>query len=93
MGFQKNYRKKLLEFNDIDPAECTSFCATQAADSVEINEAESDAELRERFNWSSVQGYSTWCNWTCVLIINTGDNKEPGIYVDIVSGEPFIFHL
>ncbi|MCC3144005.1 peptide-methionine (R)-S-oxide reductase MsrB [Halanaerobium sp. Z-7514] len=87
LGLSEELQEKLLEFNDIDPAECTSFCATQAADSVEINEAESDAELRERL--TDLQYKVTQLDATEPAFNNKyWDNKEPGIYVDIVSGEP-----
>ncbi|ADQ14588.1 peptide-methionine (R)-S-oxide reductase MsrB [Halanaerobium hydrogeniformans] len=87
LGLSEQLQEELLELNDIDPAECTSFCATQAADSVEINEAESDAELRERL--TDLQYKVTQLDATEPAFNNKyWDNKEPGIYVDIVSGEP-----
>ena len=87
LGLSETLQRELLELNNIDPAECTSFCATQAADSVEINEAESDADLRERL--TDLQYKVTQLDATEPAFNNKyWDNKEPGIYVDIVSGEP-----
>nr|WP_274377482.1 peptide-methionine (R)-S-oxide reductase MsrB [Halanaerobium hydrogeniformans] len=52
-----------------------------------MNEAESDAELRERL--TDLQYKVTQLDATEPAFNNKyWDNKEPGIYVDIVSGEP-----
>ncbi|PTX17437.1 peptide methionine sulfoxide reductase msrA/msrB [Halanaerobium congolense] len=80
-------QEELLRLNGIDPAECTTFCKTEDADSVVINEEESDAELRARL--TDLQYKVTQLDATEPAFNNKyWDNKEPGIYVDVVSGEP-----
>jgi peptide methionine sulfoxide reductase msrA/msrB len=80
-------QEELLRLNGIDPEECTTFCKTEDADSVVINEEESDAELRARL--TDLQYKVTQLDATEPAFNNKyWDNKEPGIYVDVVSGEP-----
>ncbi|MFP4199421.1 MAG: peptide-methionine (R)-S-oxide reductase MsrB, partial [Halanaerobium sp.] len=87
LGLTTELQERLLEKNSIDPAECTTFCKTEDADSVVINEEESDQELRERL--TDLQYKVTQLDATEPAFDNKyWDNKEPGIYVDIVSGEP-----
>jgi peptide methionine sulfoxide reductase msrA/msrB len=87
LGLPKELQERLLEKNSIDPAECETFCKTVDADSVVINEEESDQELRERL--TDLQYKVTQLDATEPAFNNKyWDNKEPGIYVDIVSGEP-----
>ena len=86
LGLTEKLQEKLLELNNIDPAECETFCKTVDADSIEINEEESDAELRSRL--TDLQYKVTQLDATEPAFNNKyWDNQEPGIYVDIVSGE------
>ncbi|MFN2340785.1 MAG: peptide-methionine (R)-S-oxide reductase MsrB [Halanaerobium sp.] len=87
LGLPKELQERLLEKNSIDPAECETFCKTEDADSVVINEEESDQELRARL--TDLQYKVTQLDATEPAFNNKyWDNKEPGIYVDVVSGEP-----
>lgn len=87
LGLTEKLQKRLLEKNDIDPAECKTLCETEAAAEISINEAESDSELREKL--TDLQYKVTQLNGTEPAFKNKyWDNKKPGIYVDIVSGEP-----
>jgi peptide methionine sulfoxide reductase msrA/msrB len=87
LGLSTELQERLLEKNSIDPAECVTFCKTEDADSVQINEEESDQELRERL--TDLQYKVTQLDATEPAFNNQyWDNKEPGIYVDVVSGEP-----
>ena len=87
LGLSTELQERLLERNSIDPAECVTFCKTEDADSVVINEEESDQELRERL--TDLQYKVTQLDATEPAFNNKyWDNKEPGIYVDVVSGEP-----
>ncbi len=87
LGLTTELQERLLEKNSIDPAECETFCKTEDADSVVINEAESDQELRARL--TDLQYKVTQLDATEPAFNNKyWDNKEPGIYVDVVSGEP-----
>ena len=87
LGLTEKLQQKLLELNNIDPEECTTFCKTEDAESVVINEEESDAELRKRL--TDLQYKVTQLDATEPAFNNKyWDNKEPGIYVDVVSGEP-----
>jgi len=87
LGLTTELQERLLEKNSIDPAECVTFCKTEDADSVVINEEESDQELRARL--TDLQYKVTQLDATEPAFNNKyWDNKEPGIYVDVVSGEP-----
>jgi peptide methionine sulfoxide reductase msrA/msrB len=87
LGLPTELQERLLEKNSIDPAECETFCKTVDADSVVINEEESDQELRERL--TDLQYKVTQLDATEPAFNNKyWDNKESGIYVDVVSGEP-----
>ena len=87
LGLTENLQEKLLELNNIDPEECATFCKTEDADSVVINEEESNEELRERL--TDLQYKVTQLDATEPAFNNKyWDHKEEGIYVDIVSGEP-----
>jgi len=87
LGLTTELQERLLEKNSIDPAECVTFCKTEDADSVVINEEESDQELRARL--TDLQYKVTQLDATEPAFNNEyWDNKEPGIYVDVVSGEP-----
>lgn len=87
LGLTEKLQKRLLEKNDIDPAECKTLCETEAAAEISINETESDSELREKL--TDLQYKVTQLNGTEPAFKNKyWDNKKPGIYVDIVSGEP-----
>ncbi|MFP4021871.1 MAG: peptide-methionine (R)-S-oxide reductase MsrB [Halanaerobium sp.] len=87
LGLTTELQERLLEKNSIDPSECDTFCKTEDADTVVINEEESDQELRERL--TDLQYKVTQLDATEPAFDNKyWDNKEPGIYVDVVSGEP-----
>ena len=87
LGLSTELQERLLEKNSIDPAECVTFCKTEDADSVVINEEESDQELRARL--TDLQYKVTQLDATEPAFNNKyWDNKESGIYVDVVSGEP-----
>ena len=87
LGLTTELQERLLELNNIDPAECTTFCKTVDADSVQIKEEESDQKLRARL--TDLQYKVTQLDATEPAFNNKyWDNKEPGIYVDVVSGEP-----
>jgi peptide methionine sulfoxide reductase msrA/msrB len=87
LGLSTELQERLLARNSIDPAECVTFCKTEDAADVVINEAESDSELRERL--TDLQYKVTQLDATEPAFNNKyWDNKEPGIYVDLVSGEP-----
>ncbi|RCW86600.1 peptide methionine sulfoxide reductase msrA/msrB [Halanaerobium sp. DL-01] len=87
LGLTTELQERLLEKNNIDSAECVTFCKTEDADSVVINEEESDQELRARL--TDLQYKVTQLNATEPAFNNKyWDNKKPGIYVDVVSGEP-----
>ncbi|SIR03816.1 peptide-methionine (R)-S-oxide reductase MsrB [Halanaerobium kushneri] len=87
LGLTSELQERLLEKNSIDPAECVTFCKTEDAENVIINEEESDQELRARL--TDLQYKVTQLNATEPAFNNQyWDNKEPGIYVDVVSGEP-----
>ncbi len=87
LGLTPELQERLLEKNNIDPAECETFCKTEDADSVVINEEESDQELRAKL--TDLQYKVTQLDATEPAFKNKyWDNKEPGIYVDVVSGEP-----
>lgn len=87
MGLTVELQERLLEKNSIDPAECVTFCKTEDADSVVINEEESDQDLRARL--TDLQYKVTQLDATEPAFNNKyWDNKAPGIYVDVVSGEP-----
>lgn len=86
LGLPLELQERLLERNNIDPAEC-SPCQTTAAADVEIDENLSDQELREKL--SDLQYKVTQLDATEPPFDNQyWDNKDAGIYVDIVSGEP-----
>lgn len=86
-GLTTELQERLLEKNKIDSAECVTFCKTEDADSVVINEEESDQELRAKL--TDLQYKVTQLNATEPAFNNKyWDNKKPGIYVDVVSGEP-----
>lgn len=87
LGLNEELQRRLLAKHDIDPEECTTFCQTEAAEDVAINEAESDAELREKL--TDLQYKVTQLDATEPAFNNKyWDQKEAGIYVDVVSGEP-----
>jgi peptide methionine sulfoxide reductase msrA/msrB len=87
LGLTTELQERLLEKNSIDPAECETFCKTEDAESVVINEEESDQELRARL--TDLQYKVTQLDATEPAFNNKyWDNKEAGIYVDVVSGEP-----
>jgi len=87
LGLTTELQERLLEKNSIDPAECETFCKTEDADSVVINEEESDQELRARL--TDLQYKVTQLDATEPAFNNKyWDNKKAGIYVDVVSGEP-----
>lgn len=86
LGLSLELQERLLKRNNIDPAEC-SPCQNTAAADVEINEEFTDKELREKL--SDLQYKVTQLDATEPPFDNKyWDNKEKGIYVDIVSGEP-----
>jgi peptide methionine sulfoxide reductase msrA/msrB len=86
LGLPLELQERLLERNNIDPAEC-SPCQTEAAADIEIDEELSDDQLREKL--SDLQYKVTQLDATEPPFDNKyWDNKEEGIYVDIVSGEP-----
>lgn len=79
-------QERLLELNGIDPAECTTFCKTEAADSIVIDENSSDDQLRAKL--TDLQYKVTQLDATEPAFNNKyWDNEKPGIYVDVVSGE------
>lgn len=87
LGLTTELQERLLEKNSIDPAECETFCKTEDAESVAINEEESDQELRARL--TDLQYKVTQLDATEPAFNNKyWDNKKAGIYVDVVSGEP-----
>lgn len=87
LGLNEKLQERLLELNGIDPAECETFCKTEDAADVVINDEESDSELRQRL--TDLQYKVTQLSATEPAFNNKyWDQKEPGIYVDIVSGEP-----
>lgn len=87
LGLTTELQERLLEKNSIDPAECETFCKTEDAESVVINEEESDQELRARL--TDLQYKVTQLDATEPAFNNKyWDNKKAGIYVDVVSGEP-----
>jgi peptide methionine sulfoxide reductase msrA/msrB len=86
LGLPLELQERLLERNNIDPAEC-SPCQTESAADIEIDEELSDDQLREKL--SDLQYKVTQLDATEPPFDNKyWDNKEEGIYVDIVSGEP-----
>lgn len=86
LGLTTELQERLLEKNDIDPAECVTFCKTEDAEDVVINEEESDQELRARL--TDLQYKVTQLDATEPAFNNKyWDNKKAGIYVDVVSGE------
>ncbi|TDO71353.1 peptide methionine sulfoxide reductase msrA/msrB [Halanaerobium saccharolyticum] len=87
LGLTTELQERLLKLNNIDPEECVTFCKTEDADNVQIKEEESNAELREQL--TDLQYKVTQLDATEPAFNNKyWDNKEPGIYVDLVSGEP-----
>ncbi|RAK09315.1 peptide methionine sulfoxide reductase msrA/msrB [Halanaerobium saccharolyticum] len=87
LGLTTELQEKLLKLNNIDPEECVTFCKTEDADNVQINEETIDAELREKL--TDLQYKVTQLDATEPAFNNKyWDNKEAGIYVDVVSGEP-----
>ncbi|MFW6280812.1 MAG: peptide-methionine (R)-S-oxide reductase MsrB, partial [Halanaerobium sp.] len=86
LGLPEELQERLLERNDINPAECNP-CRTEAAADIEIDEELSDDQLRDKL--SDLQYKVTQLDATEPPFDNKyWDNKEEGIYVDIVSGEP-----
>jgi peptide methionine sulfoxide reductase msrA/msrB len=87
LGLSTELQERLLKLNNIDPEECVTFCKTEDADNVQINEETSDAELREQL--TDLQYKVTQLDATEPAFNNKyWDHKEAGIYVDVVSGEP-----
>ena len=89
LGLTEELQKELLDIYGIDEAEidCSTSCVTKSADEVEILEEDKKEELLEKL--TELQYKVTQLDATEPAFNNKyWDNKESGIYVDVVSGEP-----
>ncbi len=85
LGLTTELQERLLERNDIAPEECGVVQSAAQAGENSKNEW-TEEELREKL--TDLQYRVTQENGTEMAFDNKyWDNKEPGIYVDIVSGE------
>ena len=89
LGLNEELQKDLLDIYGVDDSDisCSTSCVTKNADEVEILEEDKKEELLDRL--TRLQYKVTQLDATEPAFNNKyWDNKEAGIYVDVVSGEP-----
>ena len=89
LGLTEELQKTLLDIYEIDENEisCGTSCVTTNADEVDISEKDKKEKLSEEL--TELQYKVTQLEATESAFNNKyWDNKKPGIYVDVVSGEP-----